>query len=362
MEENQTVTTSTLLTPAAYQVCGPRLERTNKPRWLALRREGLGGSDSAAALGRDQRTTPWQLWHSKVHGEPPGELGDEQAEWIEFGHIMEPVMRRLWRRRYDVPGRVAKPGMLASRERPWLRVNLDGLVDDCGAGDGPCLVECKNRSAYQAREWGDDADSVPDAPALQVHHGLIVTGLGHGHLLAAFGNRMLHYRIDADDVLHKHMVDAYETFWHGHVLTGVPPELDGTERTGKLLARLWQVDAARIAVATPAQSAALAAIRAEAAVIKERGEGLAREVHEIQQAMGDAEVLLDAEGRELATWKQNSTFRAKEFADEQPAAAAKYALPATRYDTRQLAKDDEALYTRYRARSFKIKKPREERS
>jgi putative phage-type endonuclease len=352
-----------MITPTAYQVCSPRLEHRNRPRWLTHRRDGVGGSDAApVVLGQAGRYTRWQVWHDKTLAPPPA-AEEEQPEWIEFGHVMEPVMARLWARRVKIPGRMHKPGMLAHLDRPWLRVNLDRIVDDCGLGRGPCIVECKNRSAYQSKEWGEDADSVPDAPALQVHHGLMVTGFDHGHLLATIGgNQLRPYLIEADPELHKMMLDAESAFWFENCIAGEPPAIDGTERTGEILARLWQVDPGKVAVASPEASESLAVIRALKAEIAALEEEKDRRAHEIQQAMGDAEVLTDAAGRELATWKQNSTFRANDFAAAVPVLAAGYELPAVRYDTKLLGVEHPDLYRQYRARAFKVKTPREERA
>lgn len=349
-----------LVTPTAYRVAPAGLDTRNRGRWLRLRREGIGGSDAAAILGLDPRHTAWQLWLDKTWQLPDEELSAEQAEWIEFGHAMEGVIARIWSRRQQIPGRVVKAGMLAHTDRPWQIVNLDRLVTDCGAGEGPCVFEAKNRSAWVAKDWGPiGSDQVPDAAAIQVQHALMVTGLGHGHLVAAIGgNHLRWYRIDADPVLHKTLLDEESWFWHDHVLAGIQPPIDATERTGKILARLWDADPDKVITADRALVLGTVALREAKAKAQQEAEEIARLEHELQQIMGEAEVLLDPDtGQPVATWKQNGTFRGKAFGAEHPELADHYAVPATKYDLAALAQEQPEVYRQYRARTFRLSAP-----
>jgi putative phage-type endonuclease len=351
--------TPALVTPTAYQVCGPRLEVTNRARWLALRREGIGGSDAPSVAALGGYSTRWQVWLDKT-GQVPDEdpdMTDDQREWIQFGHDMEGTIARIWHRRMGGKGKLARAGMLAHAQRPWQRVNLDRLVTGL-CDDGPCLLECKNRSAWKAAEWGvsDDPDTAPDGPVIQVQHALMVTGYSHGHLAAVIGGNSLRYfRIDADPVLQKTLLEEETWFWFDHVLPQVPPPIDATERTGKLLARLWDADPDLIQVATPEMVANVEALRHRDRQARELKTELAQRKHEIEQFMGDAEVLTDpGSGKPIATWKRNGTFASTRFAEEEPAVASGYEVPAVTYDTKKLAESDPATYRRFRARVFRL--------
>jgi putative phage-type endonuclease len=354
-----------VISPAAYKVCGWRLERTNRARWLELRREGIGGSDAAAAvLGTDGRRSRWRLYLDKTGQGPAEELTEAQAEWIEWGHAMEPVIAKMWARRQNIPGRLLRAGMLARRDRPWQRVNVDRIVTDCGLGLGPCLLECKNRSAWQAAQWGPvDSDQIPDAPAIQVQHALAVTGYSHGHLLAGIGgNELRWYKIDADPALQAVITEEESWFWHDCVLARVPPPIDASEATGKILARLWDAEPGKVTPATDGQAAMVGRLREARQRAGEAAAEQARLENEVKQEMGDAEVLLDpGTGRPLVTWIPNGTFRDKAFRAERPELAAKYETVRHVTATGALAEDQPEVYRAYRSRQFTVKAPPREK-
>jgi putative phage-type endonuclease len=351
------------MTPTAVQICGPRIERHNRPRWLELRRQGIGGSDAAAIMGMDSYHTRWQLWLDKTGTLPDEELTEEQAEAIEWGHAMEPVIAKMWARRAKVPGRLIRPGMLAHRDRLWQRVNLDRLVTDCGLGRGPCLLECKNRNAYQVAQWGPmDTDQVPDGPAIQTQHALMVTGFTHAHLAAAIGgNHLRHYVIDADPALHELLLAEEEWFWRVCVLGGQAPPIDATERTGRVLARLWQAEPDKVVMADWRTTQMVESLRRVKADAADYATEVRRRIHELQEIMGDAEVLRDPEtGRALVTWIPNGTFRAGDYLTDQPPGFTRYLRYQPGLDTRQMAAAEPETYRRYRARKFIIKAQPEE--
>jgi putative phage-type endonuclease len=347
----------------AVRIAPAGLDTTDRDRWLELRRQGIGGSDAPALVGADPHHTAWQVWLDKV-GRGDDTLTEDQAEWIEFGHEMEAVIARVWARREHIPGRVSRCGMLAHPGRPWMRVNVDRLVSDCGAGLGPCLLECKNRTAWQSAQWSrtGNTDEVPDAPVIQVQHALMVTGRSHGHLAAVIGgNQLRSYVIPADEILQKTLAEEEDWFWHQHVLTGEPPPIDATERTGKILARLWDADPDKVITAPAEIVWRVAALRETALAAGRCDEIIAAHEHEIQQIMGDAEVALDPEtGRPLVTWKRNGPFREKAFRADHPTVPRRYQRTVRKIDTAALEAEDPATYRAYRARVFRTPaQPRE---
>ncbi len=68
-----------------------------RPDWLALRREGLGGSDAAAVLGISPFRTARDLYYDKL-----GIVtADDQANWValEAGNLLEPLVPASLRQR-----------------------------------------------------------------------------------------------------------------------------------------------------------------------------------------------------------------------------------------------------------------------
>jgi putative phage-type endonuclease len=351
-----------MISPVARQIAPWNLEVTDHSRWLELRRQGVGASDLPGLLGLTARGSAWETYLDKTGALPPEDLDDRWAEMIWFGHEMEAVAAKRFRHRH--PGtQTHRIGMVERADQPWMRASLDRRVTGCPGG--PCLFECKNRSAWVAKEWDPDGDPdrAPDAPIVQTQWQLMVTGYGHGHLVAVIGgNELREYRIDADPKFQETLFEEGRWFWHDCVLAGVAPPIGASEREGKILARLWDVDPDAIKTADDAIEARSLALHAA----KERAKAavLAADQleYELEQWLGPCEVALAGDGRRLFTWKQNSTFRDTAFREEQPEAFAKYSRTVQVTDTKMLADEDPELFRSYRARQFRLSPlPREDR-
>jgi predicted phage-related endonuclease len=355
-----------LVTPRAFEIAPAGLQEQDEAAWRAVRREGLGGSDAAAAMGLAgtgrYAHTPWSLFLEKTGAldRAPEDRDERDEELAWFGHAMEQVAEARFRMTH--PGAVTRRvGTLARADAPWMRVNLDRRVTGCpddtdGTG---CLWECKNRTAYASRQWaapGDsDGEGLPDGPVIQVHWGLIVTGYRHGHLSAVIGgNELRSWRIDADPDLHADMTATASWFWNDCVLAGHAPPVDAAERTGKILARLYGVEPGKVITATPAMTARHRELHAARDAAKDAKAAADLLEHQLQEATGDAEMVLDAAGRKLWTWKHNGTFAPKAFREQvTPEQWEQYSRQVREPDLDKI-KTDEALYTRFRARQFRL--------
>jgi putative phage-type endonuclease len=339
------------------------LDVTDHAAWLMLRRGGIGGSDAPAVLGLDGYRTRWQVWVDKVSGDVDV-FTDDQREALEFGHDMEALIARRWgRHRHGRGARVARCGTLARKDKPWMRVNLDRLVTGCPLNDGPCLLECKNRSAFQAAQWSRDGDieKVPDGPVIQTQHALMVTGFTHGHLAAEIGQRLHAYIVPADARLQKTLAEEEEWFWHDHVLAGTPPPIDGTERTGKILARLWDADPDLIVPATAGQLATVERLRRMIVFAAEAAEAAEAVRHELQQQMGEAEILAHPDtGKPVATWKRNGAFVESRYRVTRRRVPAAWQRTVRRIVPESVADADPDGYRAARARVFRLSAPPKE--
>jgi putative phage-type endonuclease len=348
-----------MVTALAEQIAPASLERADRKAWTALRREGLGGSDLPPVLGADDfGRTRWQVWLDKTGQLPGGDDPDPRAaERMWFGHAMEDVAARRFRDLH--PGtRLSRVGMLARRDQPWMRVNLDRRVHGCP--DGPCAWECKNRGAYASKEWdrAGNPDGIPDGPVIQVMWQMLVTGYRHTHLACVIGgNELRTYRVDWDPEFGKTLETEAGWFWHDCVLAGKAPPVDAAERTGQLLARLWDADPDKIVTAPPEIVALHAALHDAAASATAAKAEADRIKHELQAWLGDGEVCLDpGSGRPLFTWKQNGTFRETDFRDEHPDLWLEHSRLVRVTDTAALEAAAPAVYAAYRARAFNLKK------
>ena len=185
----------------------------------------------------------------------------------------------------------------------------------------------------------------------------MITGYTHGHLMAVIGGgEMREYVIQADPALQATLAEETSWFWHQHVLTGVAPPIDGTERTGRILAQLWDTDPGKIIPATAEMILDAKALRVAKDHAKDAAAEVARIEHALQATLGDAEIATDpATGRPVVTWKQNGTFREAQFREpETPGLVAACSLLTTKTDTRLLAELDLDKYTHYRARVLRL--------
>ncbi|OKI35172.1 endonuclease [Streptomyces sp. TSRI0281] len=319
----------------------------SREEWLAVRRSGIGGSDVAGILGLGGKYTGPRHVFEEKHGRPTF----TDSEPAEIGREIEDFIAHMFTKRSGVTTAEA-PGTLVHLDRPWMRVNVDRYTY---AQPGPAsgLLECKNRSEYQADQWEDGA--VPDAPAIQCHWGMAVGGWGHGYVAALVGGNKLRWvRLERDEEMIEYLVDYCGKWFQRHVVEGVEPPADGLEATSSLLAKLWSVKAETIAQIDVAKAKEL---RAKYAEVKARAKAVDDELRLVENEMK----LLTAEneiaqagGKPAWTWKGNGTFASKQFAKAHPALVEKYTRMVAALDTDRLKAEQPDLYAQFRARRLLV--------
>jgi len=257
--------------------------------WHAERRLGIGGSDAAAALGLSKWKTPYQLYLEKT-----GEAEPELETWeMQRGKALEPALRQHYA---DTTGRVVSlpKSAIVHPKYSFMRYNPDGLPDDPER-----LAEFKT-AAYGAG-WGDEqSDEIPQEYAIQVQHGMFVTGRVVTDVTVSIaGNKPKYFIVEADKELQEMIIEKEAEFWD-KVENRLPPAPTTNEDVAKIYRK---VNGASI-VALPhieQELLALKGIRNKLAMLtadKERSEVI------IKDFMGEFEALTDAFGNALITWKQ----------------------------------------------------------
>ncbi|MEV4320962.1 lambda-exonuclease family protein [Microbispora rosea] len=337
-------TTYRRIAPTAVQIAPVGLPR---PDWLTLRRLGICGSDVPAMVGLDRYTSERELYHDKRGELPDLPRSPELEEAAEFGNEFEAVVARRFAAATGT--RVRRIGMLRHVHDEWRMVNLDRRV--LGCPDGPCFVEIKTRSAYQADQW---EDGVPDGPALQTHWGIGVTGYGHAHVAALIGgNRFKHFRIDRDEELLDDLVGIAGDFMEA-VREGNPPPVDGSPANTDLMARLWETAADSITAVDAATTTALIAEREKIRTqIKASEEDLAAVENQLKDLLGPAEVGVIG-GDPAVTWKRNGTFSTKQFEQRFPELAARCRKTVEVLDLDAIKTNHPDEYRACRARVLRI--------
>lgn len=140
---------------------------------LALRKQGLGGSDAPVVLGLSPYKSRLALYlekRSEVEDDP---VDSEAALW---GQILEDPVATEFAKRTGY--QVRKQPTRISKEHPWMFVNMDRQI--IGHPRGPGLVEIKCFNEWKAGHI-QTLDDVPDAVYVQTQHGARGDGLQLGH-------------------------------------------------------------------------------------------------------------------------------------------------------------------------------------
>ena len=148
-----------------------------KAEWLEKRRNYIGGSDAAAAVGQSPYRSPYQLYQDKV-----GALIDEPSEAMTRGLALEPLVMHLYERRF---GRPLTPGpWVVSKEHSFMAATPDAIDDGINSA-----VQGKTSSIWKRHQWGEDGSAlVPPDYYLQCQHEMAVLGAHRNQLVVLFAD------------------------------------------------------------------------------------------------------------------------------------------------------------------------------
>ena len=270
--------------------------------WLAIRQQGIGSSDAAAAVGLNPYQSMLALWLIKTGRQASigndAEANLDQADPMYWGKILEPIVAQHYQQRTGAKVRRVN-AVLQHPEQPWMLANLDYRISgDSSVG----ILECKTAGEFGARRW---KDGVPDDIQLQVQHQLAVTG-EHAADVAVLicGQRLQIHRIHRDDALINRLIALEQQFWH-YVETDTAPPADGSASAQHALQQLYPRDSGLVLdwqdnEVLSAAFDALIDVRTELEACQQHEDQLKQR---IQQAMGDASQAVFAHGS--VSWKRS---------------------------------------------------------
>ncbi|GIO03421.1 hypothetical protein J5TS2_40890 [Brevibacillus halotolerans] len=197
--------------------------------WLQYRKEGIGGSDVSGILGMNKHKSPFSVYMDKI-GEAQDE--DQMSEAAYFGNVFEEAVAQEFSKRTGLAVR-RRNAILQHEEYPFMLANVDRLIVGQKVG-----LECKTASEYLKDEWtGED---VPISYLLQCQHYMAVTDYEAWWIAVLIGgNKFVYKRIERDDDIINHLIQAESSFWNNHVIPKVPPLLDGSEASTNFLKQLY---------------------------------------------------------------------------------------------------------------------------
>lgn len=259
----------------------------SRDEWLTVRKNGIGSSDAAAAVGLNPYKSQLELWMEKTGrdgGLPKADPHDEESP-MYWGNILEPIVAAHYARRTG--NRVRKINAVLQHPDPdksWMLANIDREV--VGAANVQ-ILECKTAGINGARLW---KEGVPEYVQLQVHHQLAVTGKVAADVAVLIGGQHLEtYRIKRDETMIARLVELERQFWR-YVERDIPPPADGSESADLALRYLYPQDNGTVLdfKAERNLSACFADLLAVRQSIAEQETLEAQLKQTLQQAMGDA--------------------------------------------------------------------------
>ena len=211
--------------------------------WLAVRKQGIGSSDAAAAVGLNPYKSQLELWMEKTGRDeslPKLDPQDEESP-AYWGNVLEPIV--AWHYSKRSGNRVRRINAVLQHpdpKLPWMLANIDREV--IGADDVQ-ILECKTAGINGARLW---KEGVPEYVQLQVMHQLAVTGKQAADVAVLLGGQHLEiHRIERDESMIARLVDLERLFWD-YVVSDTPPPADGTDSAEAALRCLYPEDNGQI--------------------------------------------------------------------------------------------------------------------
>lgn len=272
-----------------------------RDEWLAVRKQGIGSSDAAAAVGLNPYQSSLELWLIKTGrdgGLPKIDPHDEESP-MYWGTLLEPIVAAHYTKRTG--HRVRRINAVLQHPDPdkaWMLANIDREVT--GASDVQ-ILECKTAGINGARLW---QDGVPEYVQLQVQHQLAVTGKAAADVAVLLGGQHLEiHRINRDEALITRLIALERQFWH-YVETDTPPPADGSDSADQALRCLYPEDVGdTVDFSQDRQlSATFSDWVALREVIAEQDKHEAKLKQTLQQAMGSASRAIFETGE--VTWKK----------------------------------------------------------
>ncbi len=271
------------------------------PQWLAIRKQGIGSSDAAAAVGLNPYKSQLELWLEKTgrdeHLLKPAP--NDETHPVYWGNVLEPIVAVHYARKTG--HKVRRINAILQHPDPnlaWMLANIDREV--VGSKEVQ-ILECKTAGINGAKLW---RDGVPDYVQLQVQHQLAVTGKQTADVAVLLGGQHLDiHRIERDQKLIERLIELERQFWR-HVETDTPPPADGSDSAEKALRCLYAE--AKDEILDFSADRDLSTTFADLLDIRHRMAELSQQENRckqnLQQAMGNASQAIFETGR--VSWKK----------------------------------------------------------
>ena len=207
----------------------------SREAWLAFRKQGIGGSDAAAACGIHPYLSMLELWLIKT-GRATSDL-DESIEGyspLYWGNTLEPMVAKYYQE--HTGNKVRRVNAILQHPEPdkaFMLANLDYAIT---GSEEVQILECKTAGEHGLKLW---REGVPLYVTCQVQHQLAVTGKQAAHICVLLcGHEAKIYKVERDERLIVSITEQERLFWQ-YVETDTPPSPDHSESAAKALKLLY---------------------------------------------------------------------------------------------------------------------------
>lgn len=304
-----------------------KLVKTNtldRDQWLSVRKQGIGSSDAAAAVGLNPYKSQLELWMEKTGRDdklPKTDPNDETSP-MYWGTLLEHIVAAHYTRRTGHRVRRIN-AVLQHPSEPWMLANIDREV--IGTPDVQ-ILECKTAGLQGSFLW---REGVPEYIQLQVMHQLAVTGKPCADVAVLIcGQDLQIHRIHRDEALIAKLIELERAFWH-YVQTDTAPLADGSDSADLALRCLYPKDSGQ--TLDLSDDLEMASVFSDLLSIREvLSTNVLLEAQlkqRIQQRMGEATKVLFETGE--VSWKRSkdgTTLDTASLLKDQPELAQRYAL------------------------------------
>lgn len=269
---------------------------------------GLGGSDIAAIAGLSPYKTALDVYLDK-HG-----LSEERemTDFQRHGHIMEPVILNEYEK-YCGKQLIRDDLFIQCKENSWMLGNLDAVEAESyallKAGLAPVkIIDAKYVSSFHRHAFGSEGTSeMPDSILLQMIHYRIITNAEKVDVAVFFDRPDLYvYTYRKDESIENQVLEMEYNFWFNNVQKDIPPTPKSTA-DAKAMWRKARKDTSIVADDRDLQIwETLRDIRSQKKTLESQEDELKTL---LQIKMADNEILSDAGGMTLASWKNQKTNR-----------------------------------------------------
>jgi len=292
-----------------------------KQEWLRERKNYIGGSDLGAIAGLNPYRTALDVYLDKTSDD----IAEETNAAMRWGNLLEDVVAKAYREEIGNGKEVWESDRpIRHTEHRFLAANIDRWVGK-RKDIREYILECKTTGFNKNKEWGDlGTDQIPESYLVQVAYYAAICDVPKVDIAVLIGGQDFRiYTYVRNKELEEKLIKIACNFWHNHIEKRIPPKCVNTRDTFNLFPQSnYQEIVAESNILEKWEE--LKAAREEESRIADTIEKLKTDIQEFMQ---DYDVLIDNQGKVIATWKNTaprSFFDLKRFKDEAKDLCLKY--------------------------------------